>query len=526
MEEKIKIDKNTVEEKSRTIKLSKKEKIVYDFSKTHLSGNDIAEFKRMLSEKGLSNKIDEMWDGNPINYTENRPVLHYLLRCPPVLNEVSDTPVCPDLPTHTNSQVAQTAKAEIVEELRKVKQFCKEFESARGITGKALKTIVNIGIGGSDLGPKMVAKAFPSCHFMHREAFFISNVDASAALETFSRIEPAETLFIVVSKTFTTAETIANFKLAMKLFSERTGIKDEKEICAKHFVAVSSNLAEVKKYGISKTFAMWDYVGGRYSLWSPVGLSIALYLGFPRYLEMLAGAAAVDAEFYERRVDSLPAILAMVEAYYVRHGYTNKCIASYDIHLELLYKYLQQAEMESNGKRGSPQMVIWGGVGTDVQHSFFQQLHQGDQKVYTEFLLPVRATHLSAAAGCCDKPKEVMELLEEHQKVLIANCLAQSRALLVGKDDSNPNKVCPGNRPSTTILFSELTPRVLGAILAVYEHKIFVTGVLYGINSFDQFGVQLGKVIANELRSAIDDQKEEMDASTMLLLQHISNMME
>lgn len=496
------------------------ESLMYDFTKTHLGAEEFKETRKKMRECRVEQKMEEMWTGEPINYTEKRPVLHYLLRDPDAVNKREEGAKRECSPTR------KKAINEINEELGKIKAFCGEFKSMVGITGKQLDTIVNIGIGGSDLGPRMATKALH--HYSeNKKVAFISNVDGNAALEVFSGIDPEKTLFVVVSKTFTTAETMANFKLALNLFMNRTGLKDSKRICNQHFVAVSSNLDEVKKYGIERVFAMWDYVGGRYSLWSAVGLSIALYIGFENYLKLLKGASEADKEFKRNKTESIPAAMACVEYFYSMNGYNNKCIATYDIYLELLYKYLQQAEMESNGKIGSKQMIIWGGTGTVVQHSFFQQLHQGDQDVYVEFLLPAMSIHGSKSENnkkCCENNEEVKSLLNEHQNMLIANCLAQSRAFMVGKHSDDKNKYFPGDRPSTTILYSRLTPSVLGAILAIYEHKIFVLGLLYKINSFDQFGVQLGKDIAKELEGPIKSGEEDSsayDPSTLNLIEEI-----
>ncbi|KAI5168516.1 glucose-6-phosphate isomerase [Pancytospora epiphaga] len=334
----------------------------------------------------------------------------------------------------------------------------------------------------------------------------------------------------------------------------------------RQFVAVTSNVAEAEKYGISQIFKMWDFVGGRYSLWSAAGLSIAIYIGFGNYMKLLEGASVADEDFFNWRNNSISAKLAINELFYIDHGYNNKCLVTYDGYLGLLYKYLQQAEMESNGKAGSKQMIIWGGVGTDVQHSFFQLLHQGEQEILTEFLLPIQNLHLASKSCClkkcnmtccneqcesnCDCPENKLgekgcsspcgrhcekesslrsySLIEEakksiayHHELLASNCLAQSRSLMVGRASEDKSKDIKGDKPSITLLYSYLSPRVLGAILAIYEHKIFVEGIAFGINSFDQFGVQLGKDIALELFPSIVGEEKSFDSSTNFLIQQL-----
>ncbi|ELA41378.1 uncharacterized protein VICG_01619, partial [Vittaforma corneae ATCC 50505] len=336
-------------------------------------------------------------------------------------------------------------------------------------------------------------------------------------VRVFKKIDVERTLFIVVSKTFTTVETMENFKLALGLMKSRlNGRFSEEEICNKHFVAVSSNVPETSKYGIQTVFKMWDFVGGRYSLWSAVGLSISLYIGFDNYAGLLKGASQADKNFFTRKLDSVSFRMAVNELFYISRGFNNKCLVCYDSYLELLYKYLQQAEMESNGKHGCKQMIIWGGVGTDVQHSFFQLLHQGEQNIYLELLCPVK----NISEEETDRSVvENMDMIKRHHLLLATSCLAQSRSMLVGKESEDANHYFAGDKPSVTILYSKLAPEVLGAVLAVYEHKIFVVGTYFNINSFDQFGVELGKALTKELMGELSGEAPtNPDASTSKLL--------
>lgn len=519
-----KLTEEAVERNPKPLELQEGDYIYYDLSKSHITESDSESIRKKMMDNGFVSRIEKMWNGECINYTENRPVLHYLLRSRKVLDEVER---ClkgeEDGPKRIkeDSSAVGAARSEIVEELVKVAQFSNNFGSLKGVTGKPLDTIVNIGIGGSDLGPRMVADAL-QFYSTGREVHFISNVDATDSLKVFKKIDPERTLFIVVSKTFTTVETIENFKLALSLFMSK--VKNDFsgfEICSRHFVAVSSNVEETKKYGIQTVFKMWDFVGGRYSLWSAVGLSVSLFVGFDNYMRLLRGASAADEEFYANKEDSIPARMAINELFYISRGYNNKCLVCYDSYLELMYKYMQQAEMESNGKHGSKQMIIWGGVGTDVQHSFFQLLHQGEQNVYLEFLCPATNINLE---GTGPEIEENRKKIEHHHKLLVASCIAQSRSLLVGKQSDDINHHFEGDKPSVTIMYSRLTPETLGAIIAVYEHKIFAEGVYFNINSYDQFGVQLGKAITSELMEEIEGSKPlpaELDPSSRKLLDYL-----
>jgi len=499
-----------VQDDSETLKLTKEDFIFYDISKTHATEEDRKSIRERLTENGFESRVDGMLNGECINSTEGRPVLHHLLRDEAILSQVGKA-----IPESTD--VVGKARTEIREELARISKFNQDFEEMRSVTGKPFDTIVNIGIGGSDLGPRMVTDAL-QFYSKGRRIFFISNVDPSDTIRTFKKINPETTLFIVVSKTFTTIETMENFKLALSLLKSKLQ-RDGNEICKKQFVAVSSNIEETQKYGIETVFKMWDFVGGRYSLWSAVGFSISLYIGFENYLKLLKGASIADQDFFSRRLESISAKLAVNELFYVERGFNSKCIVCYDSYLGQMYKYLQQAEMESNGKNGSRQMIIWGGVGTDVQHSFFQLLHQQEHGIYLEMLCPIKnLSELEEDEAITQNMKEV----KSHQQLLFASCLAQTRSMLVGKESNEKDHYFAGDKPSVTILYSKLTPETLGALLAVYEHKIFVAGVYFGINSFDQFGVELGKALTKELVSELEGSSgAKLDESTSKLLSFI-----
>lgn len=492
-------DKSRVEKLSRKAKVQEEE-IYYDFSKTHLT-EEVVE-KYLLKMEPFGKKIDGMFSGEKINFTEKRKVLHVALRDKDVLDRIEKG---------SSSELDEDRKM-VYDELLKIRDFVKEFEDGRicGVTGKKLDTVINIGIGGSDLGPRMVCDALSHYGRKGVEAYFISNIDATDTIKVFEKIDPERALFVVVSKTFTTLETIKNAELAIK-FLESKLKRNRSEIMNKHFIAISSNIEEVSKHNISRIFAMWDFVGGRFSLWSAVGISIALYLGFDNFMAMLRGASATDEDFKRNRGKcNVEMLHAIAEIFYSENGYDNKCLVSYDQYMEKFYLYLQQAEMESNGKPSREHetgMIIWGGTGTNTQHSFFQLLHQGTRKTLSEFLMPLSPLH---------------EEYEYHNMVL-ANCLAQSRALMVGKECEKPEESFEGNRPTITICYSKLCPRTLGAMIAHYEHKIFIQGLYWGINSFDQFGVTLGKKIATDLLETLKSGKAgDYDESTNAMLSLVS----
>jgi glucose-6-phosphate isomerase len=372
--------------------------------------------------------------------------------------------------------------------------------------------IVNIGIGGSDLGPQMVVRALDAYAAPERRLHFVSNVDGHELDAVLRRLKPESSLFLIASKTFTTAETMANARSALAWF-QREGGSD----VARHFAALSSNVEAARAFGITNIFGFWDWVGGRYSLWSAIGLPIAIAIGAERFRELLAGAHAMDRHFREAPLQAnLPARLGLLDVWYRNFlGFTSRSIAPYHSALARLPAYLQQLEMESNGKRvdrrggalpygTSP--VLWGEPGTNGQHAYFQMLHQGTDVVPVEFIAVREAAHS----------------LPGHQSALLANALAQAQALMQGKPDAGGHRDFPGNRPSSFLLLQQLTPRSLGALVALQEHRVFTSGSVWGINSFDQWGVELGKVLAKDIEPRLaSGDVSGLDASTAGLLQRL-----
>ena len=453
----------------------------------------------------LEARRSALFAGEAINATEGRAVLHSALRAPKGAGPFGD-----DVHGTLDAMLAY------VETVRDVK--------ASGITD-----IVNIGIGGSDLGPQMAVPALDA--FAHRDLrmHFVSNVDAHEIDRVLRRLDAKHTLFIIASKTFTTQETMANAHTARQWFTQQGGTDT-----AKHFVATTTNVKAAAEFGISTTFGFWDWVGGRFSLWSSIGLPIALAVGATNFRAFLAGAHAMDRHFATAPLEAnVPALLALIDIWYRNfHGFTSRCVAPYHQGLARLPAYLQQLEMESNGKSvdmdGAPlpfatSPVVWGEPGTNGQHAFFQMLHQGTDVIPVEFIVVKQAAHPHA---------------DQHRK-LLANALAQSQALMLGKTEAQAlhekvpptasatidkgvlsrHRRFPGNRPSTTIVIDALTPRSLGALIALYEQRVFTSGALWSINSFDQWGVELGKALCNELlpRFASGDTKG-LDGSTAALL--------
>ena len=458
-----------------------------------------AETLRLLLQLARAAEVEawreRMWAGERINTTENRAVLHVALR------HRGPEPILCD---------GRDVMPEVRSVLGRMKAFTEEVRSGarRGATGAAITDIVNIGIGGSDLGPQMVCRALDHLARPDLRAHFVSNVDGAQLAATLARLDPATTLFVVASKTFTTQETMQNAASARAWLTAALG----EAAVAHHFVAVSTNARAVAAFGIDpeRMFGFWDWVGGRYSLWSAIGLSIALHLGFERFEALLEGGWAMDRHFRTAPLErNAPVILALLGIWYRDLlGFSTHAVLPYDQRLERLPAHLQQLEMESNGKRvrrdGRPverptAPVVWGEPGTNGQHAFFQLLHQGTEIVPCDFLAAALPDH---------------DLPGHHEK-LLANLLAQGEALAFGKDEARvraelaaaglegealealvPHKVFPGDRPSTTILFRRLDPFTLGRLIALYEHKVFVQGVIWGIDSFDQWGVELGKELA------------------------------
>ena len=472
----------------------------------------------LADECGVPARRDAMLRGDPINTTEDRAVLHTALRAPRGAAPFSD-----DVHQVLDAMLAYA-------------------ETVRDTAASGIKHVVNIGIGGSDLGPQMVVPALDA--FAHRglTLHFVSNVDGHDIAPVLRQLKPAETLFVIASKTFTTQETMANAHAA-KAWFEASGGTDT----TRHFVATTTNVAAAAQFGITTTFGFWDWVGGRYSLWSAIGLPIALAIGADNFRALLAGAHAMDRHFAETPpARNLPLLLGLIDVWYRNfHRFTSRSVAPYHQGLKRLPAYLQQLEMESNGKRvdlnGEPlpfatSPVVWGEPGTNGQHAYFQMLHQGTDVIPVEFILVKRTTH---ASGGLHGP--LLAQLARQHTMLLANGLAQSQALMQGKTTAQAqaekaptaskalapltlarHRSFPGNRPSTTLVLDRLTPRSLGALIALYEHRVFTSGALWGINSFDQWGVELGKALCNDLlpRLASGD-ADGLDGSTAGLLQRL-----
>jgi glucose-6-phosphate isomerase len=475
------------------------EDMLVDYSKNIMTERTLALLLELAQEMQLSEAIASLFRGDNINETENRAVLHTALR------NRSENPVMVD---------GQDVMPAVRKVLQQMEDCCLRVhqQTWRGYTGKAITDIVNIGIGGSDLGPVMVTEALRPYWTKGIQAHFVSNVDGSHIAETLRRVNPETTLFIIASKTFTTQETMANAFSARDWFMQHA--KDRDHI-AKHFVAVSTNAAAVSAFGIApeNMFAFWDWVGGRYSMCSSIGLSIALTIGFDQFSALLEGFYAMDMHFRTSPPErNIPVILAMIGIWYNNFfGADTEAILPYDQYLHRFPAYFQQGNMESNGKNTDREgqlvhyqtgPIVWGEPGTNGQHAFYQLIHQGTKLIPCDFIAPAISHHPIA----------------EHHAILLANFFAQTEALMKGKTEEEaraeleaagktaaeisrllPFKVFPGNRPSNTILLKQVSPRSLGSLIALYEHKIFVQGVIWNIFSFDQWGVELGKQLANTI---------------------------
>ena len=472
--------------------------IFIDYSKQALDNEVVEALAALARESNLTVAIDEMFSGARINLTEDRPVLHTVLRAP--------AGVCPD---------------DVAAERERFLALADAVRSGRhrGYTGKPFETVVVIGIGGSQLGPELVVDALHAPDAP--DVRFLSNIDGDAAVRTLAGLDPATTLVIVVSKSFTTLEARVNAETARSWFLERTC---EPRVVDEHFLAVTANRAAAAEFGIpaGNCFAMWDWVGGRFSMWSAAGLPIAIALGRSGFEDLLAGAHRVDNHFRETPLgDNIPVLLALLAVWNTNfHGATTHAVLPYDRRLRLLAGYLQQLEMESNGKsvrrdgnavgtHTAP--VVWGGEETNGQHAFHQLLHQGTRAFSADFIATVRAGHD----------------LDDHHDWLLANCLAQSKAMLEGRAPDGPlaeHRSVAGGHPSTTVLLDELSPSSLGALLALYEHKVFCLGAIWQINAFDQWGVELGKELAGPIHDELGstgDGGARHDASTAGLLTQI-----
>ncbi|MCX5817432.1 MAG: glucose-6-phosphate isomerase [Proteobacteria bacterium] len=496
------------------------EDITVDYSKNIINQETVNLLMELAVECKVSDAIEKMFTGDIINETEERAVLHVALR-----NRLN-TPIYVD---------AQDVMPEVNAVLNQMEQFSENVISGqwKGYTGKTITDIVNIGIGGSDMGPHMVAEALKPYWKKNIQAHFVSNIDGTHIAETLKKVSPETTLFMIASKTFTTQETMTNAHTARKWFLD-SAKKDE---CIKHhFVAISTNEKEVIKFGINPAnmFRFWDWVGGRYSLWSAIGLSIACTIGFKHFVELLEGAHAMDKHFRETPFEkNIPVILALIGVWYNNFfGAGTEAILPYDQYLERFPAYFQQGNMESNGKsvdRSGNQVtcqtgpIIWGEPGTNGQHAFFQLIHQGTKLIPCDFLAP----------AISHNP------IGEHHMILLSNFFAQTEALMKGKPEKEvyeelrqsgasdeeikrmaPFRTFKGNRPSNTLLFTKVTPRTLGSLIAMYEHKIFVQGVIWNIFSFDQWGVELGKQLAKKILSGMadDTQAASHDSSTNALI--------
>lgn len=492
------------------------EDILVDFSKNRITDETLQLLLQLAEECKLQDAIEQMFTGEPINETEGRSVLHIALR------------------NRTNLPIRVDGKdvmPEVNEVLGRMETFANQMVNGerRGFTGKPLRTIVNIGIGGSDLGAVMVTEALKPYWKPGMEVHFVSNVDGTHMAETLKQCDPETTLFMIASKTFTTQETMTNARTARSWFLEAAGSEEE---VAKHFVAISTNAEGVKEFGIApeNMFGFWDWVGGRYSLTSAIGLPIACTIGFDHFRQLLEGFHAMDLHFRETELDkNLPVLLALIGIWYNNFfGAESEAILPYDQYLHRFPAYFQQGNMESNGKyvdrNGQPVdyqtgPIIWGEPGTNGQHAFYQLIHQGTKLIPCDFIAP----------AISHNP------IGDHHAKLLSNFFAQTEALMMGKSESEvsaeleadgktaseieqllPFKVFEGNRPTNSILLKKVTPRSLGSLIALYEHKIFTQGIIWNIFSFDQWGVELGKQLAKKILPELDGSGDvsSHDAST------------
>ncbi|QMU26883.1 glucose-6-phosphate isomerase [Adhaeribacter radiodurans] len=502
------------------------EDIVVDFSKNIINEQTIEALLELANEAQLKDAIEQMFGGDKINLRENRAVLHVALR------NRSNEPIYED---------GEDVMPEINHVLDQIKSFSEKIISGQwlGYSGKPITHLVNIGIGGSDLGPYMVTEALKPYQKPNLKVHFVSNIDGTHIAETLKEVDPETTLFMIASKTFTTQETMTNAETAKSWFLEHA--QNEAEV-AKHFVAISTNLKAVKEFGIAEEnmFVFWDWVGGRYSLWSSIGLSIACFIGYENYIQLLEGAHAMDKHFRMTHFEkNIPVLLALISIWYINFfGAQTEAILPYDQYMHRFPAYFQQGNMESNGKsvdRNGDRVtyqtgpVIWGEPGTNGQHAFYQLIHQGTQIIPCDFLAP----------AISHNP------IGDHHVKLLSNFFAQTEALMNGKSlqevidelkneglseeeikELAPVKVFAGNKPTNSILFKILDPRTLGSLIAMYEHKIFVQGVIWNIFSFDQWGVELGKQLAKKVLPELQNTEEitSHDCSTNGLINAYKNM--
>ncbi|RZF36718.1 hypothetical protein LSTR_LSTR005031 [Laodelphax striatellus] len=480
--------------------------ILIDYSKNLIDDKILELLIQLAKDRGLESKRDLMFSGAKINFTENRSVLHVALRNrknKPII--VNGKDIMPDVNAVLNH----------------MKNFVEKVVSKewKGFTGKPIEDVVNIGIGGSDLGPLMVTEAL-KCYAIGPKVHFVSNIDGTHLAEVLKKVNPETVLFIIASKTFTTQETITNAKSAKQWFLD---VAKDSSAVTKHFVALSTNSEEVRKFGIdtNNMFGFWDWVGGRYSLWSAIGLSIAISIGFENFECLLEGAHFMDEHFTNTPIqNNAPIILAMIGVWYINfHHAETHAILPYDQYLHRFAAYFQQGDMESNGKSTTQTgnqvsyatgPIVWGEPGTNGQHAFYQLIHQGTRLIPADFIAPA-LSHNPISQG-------------QHHRILLANFLAQTEALAKGKSPQEvqaeltrsgmsaediecilPHKVFQGNKPTNSIVCKKITPFILGALIALYEHKIFVQGVIWNINSYDQWGVELGKQLAKVIEQELAD---------------------
>ncbi|XP_071377236.1 glucose-6-phosphate isomerase b isoform X1 [Centroberyx affinis] len=492
--------------------------ILLDYSKNLITEEVMKMLVDLAMSRGVEAAREKMFSGEKINFTEGRAVLHVALR------NRSNTPIMVG---------GKDVMPDVNKVLEQMKGFCHRVRSGewKGFTGKAITDVVNIGIGGSDLGPLMVTEALKPYSKDGPRVWFVSNIDGTHIAKTLAQLNAETTLFIIASKTFTTQETITNAESAKAWFLEHA---KDKAAVAKHFVALSTNGPKVKDFGIDteNMFEFWDWVGGRFSLWSAIGMAIALHIGFDNFEKLLSGAHWMDNHFRTAPLDkNAPVLLALLGIWYINffHAETHAMLP-YDQYMHRFTAYFQQGDMESNGKYITNQgtrvnyhtgPIVWGEPGTNGQHAFYQLIHQGTRMVPADFLIPAQSQH------------PIRDSL--HHKILLANFLAQTEALMTGKtteeakkeleasgqsgealDKILPHKVFQGNRPTNSIIFKKVTPYTLGALIAMYEHKIFIQGVMWEINSFDQWGVELGKQLAKKIEPELKDNAEvhSHDSST------------
>lgn len=491
-----------------------------DYSKNHIDDDTIRLLTSVAEKANLKTAIKRLLRGDHVNNTEDRPALHTSLR-------------------HMGAPVTSEHKS-VSETLEKMGGLISAVHSGqwKGHNGERIRDVVNIGIGGSDLGPRMVTKALTPFHTGHVNVHFVANIDGAELSDLTARLNPATTLFLVASKSFSTLETLENSLSARAWMLDNGCCQSD---LAKHFVAISSKVEKAVEFGIDadNVYPLWDWVGGRYSLWSAIGMPIAFAVGMDNFNKLRAGAAAMDQHFAEAPLEkNIPVLMGLIVFWYsALMGTDTQAILPYAHHLQLLPAYLQQLEMESNGKSVTREgdavgyqtgSIVWGTEGTNGQHSFHQLLHQGTTMVPIDFIATLKAHH---------------SLTHQH-KFLFSNCVAQSQALMAGRDLATteselrsqgmseeeiaflaPHKVHPGNRPSNTILMDMLTPETLGALIAAYEHKVYTLGVLWNINSYDQWGVELGKLLGTHVVTAIDttDIPGDWDSSTQKLIKRFND---